>query len=46
MIGMGEVPELRRADDLRDRPLGEGFQLSDVLDELHRHYLRRAMRQS
>ena len=43
MTRVGEVPELRRADDLRERPLGDGLQLDEVLDELHRHYLRRAM---
>ncbi len=41
---LGEVPESRRADDLRDRPLGDGFKLEDVLDELHRHCPQRAMR--
>ena len=25
-LTMGEGPEFRRADDLRDRPFGEGFQ--------------------
>jgi DNA-binding NtrC family response regulator len=47
LIGaLGEVPELHRADDLRDRPLGDGFRITDVLDELQRHYLRRAMREA
>jgi transcriptional regulator with PAS, ATPase and Fis domain len=46
VAALGEVPELRRADDLRDRPLGDGFKLEEALDELHRHYLRRAMREA
>ncbi|MHB8954565.1 MAG: sigma-54 interaction domain-containing protein [Pirellulaceae bacterium] len=29
-----------------DKPLGEGFNLQELLNDLHRHYLRRAMREA
>jgi DNA-binding NtrC family response regulator len=32
--------------DLMEQPLGEGFVLTDFLEEIHRHYLIRAMKES
>ncbi len=37
-----EVPGMS-AVDLLDQPLGSGFSLTDFLEEIQRHYLRRAM---
>lgn len=33
----------RRAGDLLERPLGDGFSLKKHLDDVHRHYLKRAL---
>ena len=33
-------------NNLLDKPLGEGFNLQEHLNEIHRHYLRRAMREA
>lgn len=33
----------RKADNLLERPLGSGFKLSDLLGEVTRHYLERAL---
>lgn len=39
---IAEVPG-KAAVDLLERPLGEGFSLENHLDQIQRHYLRRAM---
>ncbi len=43
IAALGGFSESRPAGDLRERSLGDGFKLEDVLNELQRHYLRRAM---
>jgi transcriptional regulator with PAS, ATPase and Fis domain len=35
-----------RAPDVMQRPLGEGFSLTEMLDEVSRHYLDRAMKET
>ena len=40
------VGEANFADDLLEQPLGEDFNLQEHLNELHRHYLRRAMKEA
>ena len=32
--------------DLLEQPLGEGFRSTDHLEEIHRHYLMRAMKEA
>jgi len=34
------------SDDVLEQPLGEGFNLQEHLNEVHRHYLRRAMKEA
>jgi DNA-binding NtrC family response regulator len=43
IAALGEFPESSTAGDLREREIGDGFKLEDILNELQRHYLRRAM---
>jgi transcriptional regulator with PAS, ATPase and Fis domain len=38
-----EVPGKRGSHDLLELPLGDGFDLEKHLDDIHAHYLRRAM---
>ena len=40
---LGEISAGRPVIDLREHALGDGFKLEDLLNDLHRHYLRRAM---
>ena len=42
---LAEVPG-ERAGDLLEAPLGEGFSLDDHLEQIQRHYLRRAMEEA
>ena len=42
---IAEVPG-KRAVDLLELPLGEGFSLEKHLEEIQRHYLRRAMEEA
>ncbi len=43
LASLGEFPESRPGENLLERPLGDGFRLDDLLNEVQRHYLRRAM---
>jgi len=43
VASLGEFHESRAAEDLLERSLGDGFDLEELLNELRRHYLRRAM---
>jgi len=40
------VGETSFAEDVLEQPLGEDFNLQEHLNEIHRHYLRRAMKES
>jgi transcriptional regulator with PAS, ATPase and Fis domain len=40
---LGEFQESPAAENLLDRPLGDNFKLEDLLNDIQRHYLRRAM---
>ena len=44
VAALGEMPEGHgNSDRALDRPLGDGFDLEEYLNEIQRHYLRRAM---
>jgi len=44
---LGEMPDdARLAGRLFDRPIGDGFDLEEYLNEIHRSYLRRAMEEA
>ncbi len=40
------IARAERSADLLERPLGEGFELDALLDEVERHYLERALMQA
>ena len=40
------VVEANSGVDVLEQPLGEGFNLQEHLNEIQRHYLRRAMREA
>ena len=40
------VGETNFANDVLEQPLGENFNLQEHLNEIHRHYLRRAMKEA
>lgn len=40
------IESVRDSDDVLDRPLGDGFDLNNVIAEVARHYLQRALVQS
>ena len=42
---IAEVPG-KGSVDVMDQPLGEGFSLTDFLEEVQRHYLLRAMKEA
>lgn len=47
VAALGEMPDQTRSlTALLDRPLGGGFNLDEYLNNIHRHYLRRAMEES
>lgn len=47
VAALGEMPdETRPSNRAFDRPIGDGFDLEEYLNELHRNYLRRAMEEA
>jgi DNA-binding NtrC family response regulator len=47
VAALGEMPDETRASNRAfDRPIGDGFDLEEYLNELHRNYLRRAMEEA
>ena len=42
---IADVPG-RKLDSLLDHPLGDGFSLQELLEDVQRHYLRRAMEEA
>lgn len=47
LAALGEMPsENRSLAAVLDRPLGDGFDLEDYLNQIHRQYLRRAMEEA
>jgi DNA-binding NtrC family response regulator len=43
---VAEVDAEARLDNVLDRPLGDDFNLQEHLNDVHRHYLRRAMQEA
>lgn len=47
VAALGEMPdETRPSQRALERPIGDGFNLEEYLNELHRNYLRRAMEEA